>query len=465
MGTLKNKTNPAGLFLWFALVFGLMMTFITPPFQSPDEPAHFFRAYQVSDLGFVPVNQGNTAGGYLPSSLVKTFFLFRFNSKEHDMKEISGLMNEALNMPLDKHNKEYTMFPNMALYAPVLYFPQAIGIAIGKPFNLPPVLLLYLARVFNLLFWVLLMYKAISWMPFNKWLIAALSITPMAVHLAGSANSDALVMAFSFLFLSYVLKIAFEPQAILNWKTLLILTFLSVLVAFSKNIYVLMSALVFLIPVSKANGLKDYLLKLCTFFGVTAMVAALMYFFVQGVLDKVDVIELYYGGSPFPLINPDKQIAFIFSDIPRFLSVVLFSFFDAVEMAVKSWIGILGWLQIFFPEYYYLGAFLVLMGFAIFGDQKKYVASLWGRLLFLGTFVSILLAFSFTMYCSWNEPGDPRITNLQGRYFIPVAPLALMLFQNRKLTFPPQVSSLIFIAFAAASMFLTVRMQLLYYYF
>jgi hypothetical protein len=56
MSFFKIEPHPARLFLPFAIVFGLVMTFLTPPFQSPDEPAHFFRAYQVSDFKILPLN-------------------------------------------------------------------------------------------------------------------------------------------------------------------------------------------------------------------------------------------------------------------------------------------------------------------------------------------------------------------------------------------------------------------------
>ena len=34
----------AKVYLAIALVFGTVMVFVNPPFQSPDEPNHFFRA-------------------------------------------------------------------------------------------------------------------------------------------------------------------------------------------------------------------------------------------------------------------------------------------------------------------------------------------------------------------------------------------------------------------------------------
>jgi len=464
-GQKPNKHLATKLFLPFAIIFGLAMTFLTPPFQSPDEPAHFLRAYQVSDFTFIPDVEGNASGGYLPESLFETILIFDLNSPEHINKLTREMMRKALNVPLKKETKGILPFPNVAIYFPVLYIPQATGIFIGKLFNFPPIILLYLARIFNLGFWILLIYTAIKWIPFNKWLIAALSLTPMAIFLSGSANADTMVMGYTFLFFTYTLKVAFDRKTKLDRKTLLMLTFLSVLVALSKNIYVLLSLLVFVVPVSKASGIKDYILKLSVFYGATAIAAAVSYFFVQGILNKIEVIELYYGGEPFPLINPDKQVEFILSDIPGFLMMVYHSFGESPSVIIKSWIGILGWFELIFSDYYYLFALCVLMAFAALSDHKKISTGLLAKGLFSMVIMAILLAFSFTMYCSWSAPGDPLITNLQGRYFIPVAPLALFLFQNRKLQVPSLVFPVVFSAFAIVSMVLTVRMLLFRYYF
>ena len=133
-------------------------------------------------------------------------------------------------------------------------------------------------------------------------------------------------------------------------------------------------------------------------------------------------------------------------------------------MTIKSYIGILGWLNVIFSGYYYLFALLVLLFFALFGDQKNISIGWWQKSLLIMALTAILLAFSFTMYCSWTEPGAPRITNLQGRYFIPVAPLAWLVFQNKKLHLPQKFYSIIFVMFALVTMALTIRLMLLEYY-
>jgi Predicted membrane protein (DUF2142) len=46
--TEPSRLTPDRLVLALGLAGGLLLVFVTPPFQVPDEPAHFFRAYQVA---------------------------------------------------------------------------------------------------------------------------------------------------------------------------------------------------------------------------------------------------------------------------------------------------------------------------------------------------------------------------------------------------------------------------------
>ncbi|MCK6693665.1 MAG: DUF2142 domain-containing protein, partial [Thermoanaerobaculia bacterium] len=62
--------TPVRFFVPLSLFFGAILVFITPPFQSPDEYNHFFRAFQVSKGRFYPETlHHNRLGGYLPASL------------------------------------------------------------------------------------------------------------------------------------------------------------------------------------------------------------------------------------------------------------------------------------------------------------------------------------------------------------------------------------------------------------
>jgi hypothetical protein len=45
--------QPTRIFVLFALIFGILFIVVTPPFQVPDEGAHFSRAYQISQFHII----------------------------------------------------------------------------------------------------------------------------------------------------------------------------------------------------------------------------------------------------------------------------------------------------------------------------------------------------------------------------------------------------------------------------
>ena len=53
-----------------SIAFGLVMLIITPPFEAPDEPHHFMRAYQISQGQLLPTFRNNKGGDELPESIL-----------------------------------------------------------------------------------------------------------------------------------------------------------------------------------------------------------------------------------------------------------------------------------------------------------------------------------------------------------------------------------------------------------
>lgn len=63
---------PEKVFIVFGVIFGIAFSFITPPFQVPDEYNHFYRAFQISELKVIAERRQNLVGGFLPESLATT---------------------------------------------------------------------------------------------------------------------------------------------------------------------------------------------------------------------------------------------------------------------------------------------------------------------------------------------------------------------------------------------------------
>ena len=61
--------RPELIFAVMALLAGLVLVFVNGPFQAPDEPAHFLRAYQISEGRFFSERVDDKAGGQLPAAI------------------------------------------------------------------------------------------------------------------------------------------------------------------------------------------------------------------------------------------------------------------------------------------------------------------------------------------------------------------------------------------------------------
>ena len=160
-GPSLGKVGPAPAHLVvLAAVFGLTLVALTAPFQAPDEPQHFLRAYQISEGGIFPRYRRDRGGGELPVSLTEVshrFARIRFTYKaKTSLEEI----REALRVPLRPRDCQFIPFVT-AIYSPVAYIPQATAFWIGRKFELPPLALMYMGRIANLIAWVAFGYVAL----------------------------------------------------------------------------------------------------------------------------------------------------------------------------------------------------------------------------------------------------------------------------------------------------------------
>ncbi len=213
---IRLKLVPEKTYFILAMIFGLSMVFITPPFQVPDEFNHFFRAYQVSEGTLVSQKQDARLGGSLPKSLPTTATPYRALPFHAENKQSIDDIFNSFNIPLNKSDRVFVDFPNTALYSPVPYLPQALGVSSGKIFQASPLILLYLGRLSNLFVWIILIFIAIRITPIYKWLFMLLALTPMSLFLAASLSADCFTNAIAFLAIAMFLYYAFANEKMIN---------------------------------------------------------------------------------------------------------------------------------------------------------------------------------------------------------------------------------------------------------
>lgn len=464
--SISNFIKPRNIFLFFAMSWGALTVFITPPFQVPDEPNHFFRSYQIATGKIFPEIRNNQVGGFIPLSFINTYDLFSGIAFYPERKIGFDKFGKSLVIPLDPEIKTYACFPNTGLYTPIPYIPQSFAIIIGKFFNAPPLIILYLGRLLNLFCWIFLISLAIKITPICKWLFLLLALTPMSVFQASSVSADVLTNGVAFLFIAAVFRLAFDKNKSFSKYDLILLIFLLVVLTLSKYVYSFLIILYFLIPINKSGNIKNHILNALPLFILTGLSLAIGNHFVKNIYESIDpAINFYGNGSGIPQsTNVDMQIQFIISHVGTYFKTILLSFWTFKSFIISSFIGNLGWLDTPLPDYYILLAISMILLTALSDGNKDVILSIKSKIILLIGFISVAFCLSTLLYLSWTPIGDSLISSLQGRYFIPVAPLVFSLFYNRYLKLSENILVIISIIFIMIS-FLVMNYSLISRYY
>ena len=77
-------------------------------------------------------------------------------------------IDKATGIPLDPQRRQFTAFPNTALYSPVPYLPQSAAIGPRGFCEPAPLTMLYLARIANLIVYLFLAAAAVRLAPIHN---------------------------------------------------------------------------------------------------------------------------------------------------------------------------------------------------------------------------------------------------------------------------------------------------------
>jgi uncharacterized membrane protein len=438
-----GRLSPEGACLGMGLICGLIFLFTTPPFQAPDEPQYFYRAFHLSEFRFFdlvylnPEEKAKSGSVYygvlLPRSLALivdhnelTTTRFRPSSKVSPSNIIA-----TLKITLNPDEREYLPIPG---YPPIGYIPQAIGIALGRIAGLPPLALFYMGRLGALTVWLSMMYLSVRITPVLKWTYFLLSMMPMTLHLAASNSADSTVIGLCFVMSAMILRWAYdETKDTVGWSDIAYLSAIAIGIALSKPIYLALVFLVFLVPHRKFKNLKVYCLALAM---VLTVAVAAQYVYGSLVVRTTSggpTISLARHGvdvTPSQNVSPSRQVEFLRSHPVTFFTAVANTITRLPLYLFNSFFGLLGWLDTWLPQWVPFGYFVgLIMACRHSGSDQRvtWKAKLIGAAIFGATgLVSLLYIYIF-----WDSVGANYIGGFQGRYLIPVAPALALVFHKQ----------------------------------
>lgn len=416
--------SPEKAFLSIGLFFGILFLLVIPPFQVSDEIHHFFRSYQVSEGKIVAEKRDNATGGLIPRSLVSSVVIWTEIPFHPERKTTKKQFIESFNISLKKKDSLFTKFANTALYSPIPYLPQAIGIALGKAFYLSPIILMYLGRLTNLLISVYVTFITIKITPAFKWVFFLLALTPMATFQRSSLSPDSFINSIGILLIATIIRCAFDINKEKIVKIdIVVLCLLSILLSLSKQAYFLIPFLCFLIPQYKFGTQKKYF-AICLFLSLTSAIAWICWSFV--------IKEIHVPLKPdAPVVA--EQARFVLSHPVKFAVIVLKDFNVNLDAYLKQFIGVLGWLDTQLPSILLISYSHILVVIALIDSRPNVIITFRDKLKIFAVLLATSFLMSLLVYLSWTPVGKEAVEGIQGRYFIPIAPLLFLLFYNTKI--------------------------------
>jgi uncharacterized membrane protein len=419
-----DSWKPERVFLFLSVFCGFLMVFLTPPFQVPDEYAHFYRSYELSQ-GNLDIKIAN-----MPKSVMDFTRSVSANIPFHEEnKQSKKALLAELSRPFQAQPVEPIDITNLYVYSPVTYIPQAIGILIGRLLQLPPLLILYLGRLTNLAVWITLVYLAIRLTPLHPRLFAALALMPMALFLAASLSVDAATIAIGFLWLALVFRLAYNRNRPIQIGDWLALGAAGILLALCKSVYVILILAVFLIPYRRKLTWKADLVV-----AVLVLIAAGLagFLWLQATVNYTGLQDADQYHMPTV-----TDLSAYLANPAQIFQVFWNSFARDFHTVIRTMVGVFGWLDTPMPAWvhksYLWGLILIAFLEGVPNISFRFLEKLGFALVTVAGYVFILVA---TFDPQTDIPRGYIYPFTQGRYLIPFSPFFFLLFSQKRWKLP-----------------------------
>ena len=389
-----------------------------------DEDAHFLRAYQVSEGGLVSYKSpdGTSCGGLLPQSLADAIANMPVGVIFHpEVKYDTSYIFASLRKPLNLGRRSFLDFKNTALYSPVPYLPQALGIAVGRAFGLPAVALMYCGRIANLFICMNLLTLAIRIFPVQRWALSLSVLVPMSLFQLASLSADGPTIALAFIYIAMVWRLALIKDQLPTRPYIITLTIIGVALALTKTAYLPVVGLILVVPSHKyPTGLLRKIKVSAAILGASVATVGIW---------TIVAKSLYI--PKLSDVNPDLQMAFVREHPGDFLNALgntvrVYGIAHFSQMFGKF----LGWLDAKIPYVYLRPIILGILVLAISESPVDALPQWWARVWSWLLWIATGVLTGLLLFLSWTKIGANLIEGIQGRYFLPILPLFLIPLVN-----------------------------------
>ncbi len=376
-----------------AAVAGLAFVFITPPFEVSDEVFHFYRPVVIAQGQLLPQRRGEPDAAMVPVGLkTLVFVMLTQRTGEHYS---AAQMREAAAIPLQPDVAKPIRFPSW--YTPLVYVPQTIAAVAGRLFALSPLIILYLGRLLNLACALALIGIAMKVAPAQAGVFAAAALLPMTLSQFASLSADALTIALAFVLTAMLLAERVSAGAVV----------VAFVMALCKPGYFLIALLV--LTTRARPALKAAVIGAAAGGTALAFGYAHLAWYVQRMGDPID---------------PGAQLCCMLSNPSLFVRAVVNDLGANTRSHLEELVGRFGAVQqIHLPFTITMVEAVILLLAGLTTAPLPWRRRVLGAAIVAATCFGIILS----QYLTWSFACSDVLQGLQGRYALPLLPLALAL--------------------------------------
>lgn len=405
------------LMLTLACVMTLFFVVVTPPFQAPDENQHYMKALLLSQGQVLTSHRGAMIGAVLPNAALDIHAV-DFPTDPDGRVQLYTLAMLAKSWSADaaRPGERFADFPNVASYAPTLYAPGAAGLMLGEAVGLPRLGAFYMGRLVNALTALALLFAALRIMPFGRLAMLAVALLPTFAYQNGSLSSDAVINGIGFLGLAIALRIGAQGA---NTGGTTVATLTAPVLALAKGVYLPLMAAGLRWPLWR--GRSNWTLLAVMALGAGVFIVWMRY---SGGSQALYHIASRKTGETMMTAPLAEQLRVILNDPVGFVHILVTSVADRSPVYALQMVGRFGWNAILLPLVAYPVAGIMLAAAVLSGAQERF--DMGQRIWWLMVAAGVAILIETAMYLTGTPYAADYIQGTQGRYFLPVLPLALL---------------------------------------
>jgi uncharacterized membrane protein len=459
-----DSVTAATWFLLLATPVCLFLAFAIPPGQGLDEANHFLRVYQVSGGTILSEYSDRHIGGAVPSCAVTYLYRSGVAAAQPGPFQWRSFFQQPAGC--DPSATQFVAFENTAVYSPVSYLPQALGVAIARLVHAPIPVLFYMGRLFGAFAYIGLVYLALRVATGARSLLLVVGLMPMALTSASEYSADTMTLALALLMVAGIIRCRQDPQAA-RWAFALA-GGAAIGLALTKSTYSVLALALLAVPNSI---LPTRAAAMAVKVGVVAAagLAALWWTHLVG---YVALAAYSYPAG----VDPPAQIHHILAHPLSYVKLV-FKTLVGSTTADGTWPGFVSWIG--FYRNLAAGSTepplpVVIFAFAVLaqayrdivvkftaGRLRAAAALAWPVALMVVNAVLIMTA----LYVTDATVGATVYWRLHGRYFLPLAAMpAIAVARTRAGQETARSSSLAYVICMAALLVYLVAKVRLYFY-